>query len=128
MRLLLAVAPFVIDTLGLPLLMMVHSAGIPDGNDGRLTLQQLFERMKRSVYNHWCRLKLIWADGGYEDIVNWVKQHLGWALEIVRRPKDAEGFVVLPRRWVVERAFGWLGHYRRLSKDFEHQPRAPAVL
>jgi len=112
----------VVDTLGLLLLVLVHSAGIPDGNGGKLILRQLFERIKRSIHNQWCRLKLIWADGAYEDIVGWVKHYLGWDLEIVRRPKDAKGFVVLPRRWVVERTFGWLGRYRRLSKDFEHQP------
>jgi putative transposase len=118
----------VVDTLGLLLLVLVHSAGIPDGNGGKLTLQQLFERIKHSIYNHWCRLKLIWADGGYEDIVSWVKDHFGWTLEIVRRPKDAKGFVVLLRRWVVERTFGWLGRYRRLSKDFEHQPRSSEAM
>lgn len=112
----------VVDTLGLLLLVVVHSASIPDGTGGQQTLQILFARIKRSVYNRWCRLKLIWADGAYEDIVDWVKHHCGWTLEIVRRPKDAKGFVLLPRRWVVERTFAWLGRYRRLSKDFEHQP------
>lgn len=114
----------VVDTLGLLLLVIVHSAGIPDGNGGKLLLQKLFERIKRTLDNPWCRLKLIWADGGYEVIVEWVKQHLGWVLEVVRRPKDAKGFVLLPRRWVVERTFGWFGRYRRLSKDFEHQARS----
>lgn len=118
----------VVDTLGLLLVVVVHSAGIPDGNGGKLTLQPLFDRIKHSIHNRWCRLKLIWADGAYEDIVGWVKQHFGWTLEIVRRPKDAKGFVVLPRRWVVERTFGWLGRYRRLSKDFEHQPRSSEAM
>lgn len=106
--------PIVVDTLGLLLVVVVHSAGIPDGNGGKLTLQKLFERIKRSLYNRWCRLKLIWADGAYEDIVDWVKRYFGWRLEIVQRSKDAKGFVVLPRRWVVERTFGWLGRYRSL--------------
>lgn len=111
----------VVDTLGLLLLVVVHSAGIPDGNGGKLVLQKLFERIKRSLYNRWCRLKLIWADGAYAGIVGWVKQQCGWVLEVVSRPKEAQGFVVLPRRWVVERTFGWFGRYRRLSRDFEHQ-------
>jgi transposase len=107
----------------------INTALVPAvGNGGKLTLQQLFERIKCSVYSRCCRLQLIWADGGHEDIVDWVKQHLGWTLEIVRRPKDAKGFVVLPRRWVVERTFGWLGRYRRLSKDFEHQPRSSEAM
>jgi putative transposase len=111
----------VVDVLGLLVLVVVHSAGIPDSTGGKGLLRKLFVRIKRSVYNRWCRLKLIWADGGYEGIVGWVKHHCGWILEITRRPADTKGFVVIPRRWVVERTFGWLGRYRRLSKDFEHQ-------
>ena len=111
----------IVDTLGLLWLVIVHRASLPDGNGGKLVLAKLFERMKRSVYNRWCRLKLIWADGAYEDIVTWVKQHFGWQLEIVRRPPHAKGFQVLPRRWVVERTFSWLGRYRRLARDYEHQ-------
>ncbi len=110
----------VVDTLGLLLVVVVHSAGLPDGNGGKLVLQALFDRIKRSVHNRWCRLKLLWADGAYEHIVAEVRQRFGWVLEIVRRPKDAKGFQVLPRRWVVERTFGWLGRYRRLARDYEH--------
>jgi putative transposase len=110
----------VVDTLGLILIVVVHSAGIPDSNGGKLTLARLFERIKGFSAAPWCRLKLIWADGGYEDIVEYVRLFFGWNLEIVRRPEGAKGFVLLPRRWVVERTFGWLGRYRRLSRDFEH--------
>jgi putative transposase len=118
----------VVDVLGLVLLVVVHSAGIPDGTGGKLVLATLCGRIKRTVYNRWCRLKLLWADGAYEDIVPWVKQTCGWTLEITRRPPDAKGFVVIPRRWVVERTFGWLGRYRRLSKDFEHQVRSSEAM
>lgn len=110
----------VVDTLGLLLVVLVHSAGVPDGTGGLLTLQRLFERIKRNVHNRWCRLKLIWADGAYEDIASRVRKGFGWTLEIVRRPPEAKGFSVLPRRWVVERTFGWLGRYRRLARDYEH--------
>jgi len=66
------------------------------------------------------RLKLIWVDGKYSgQLVEWVEKAYGWTLEVVRRPKDAKGWVVLPRRWVIERTFGWLGRYRRLSRDYE---------
>jgi len=51
--------------------------------------------------------------------VDWVKVVCGWMLEIVKRSDDIKGFKVLPHRWVVERTFGWLGRYRRLSKDYE---------
>lgn len=110
----------VVDTLGLLLVVLVHSAGIPDGTGGKATLQALFDRIKRSVHNRWCRLKLIWADGAYEDIVAYVRQQFGWVLEIVRREPGTKGFKVLPRRWVAERTFGWFGRYRRLARDYEH--------
>ena len=118
----------VVDTLGLLLIVLVHSASIPDGNGGKLVLQKLFDSIKRSVFNRWCRLKLIWADGAYANIADWVKPQLGWTLETILRPKNVKGFVVLPRRWVVERTFGWLGRYRRLSRDFEHQPRSSEAM
>jgi len=111
----------IVDPLGLLLLVFVHRASIPDGNGGKLVLAKLFERIKHSIYNRWCRFKLIWADGAYEDIADWVKHQLGWRLEVVRRPPDAKGFQILPRRWVVERTFAWLGRYRRLARDYEHQ-------
>jgi putative transposase len=110
----------VVDTLGLLLIVVVHSASLQDGAGGKLTLQCLFDRIKRNVHNRWCRLKLIWADGGYRDIPAFVRKTFGWTLEIVRPPDGTKGFLVLPRRWVVERTFGWLGRYRRLARDYEH--------
>jgi putative transposase len=109
-----------VDVLGLLLMVVVHSAGIPDGTGGKRVLQRLFMRIKRSVHNRWCRLKVIWADGAYEAISPYVRRQFGWTIEVVRRPPNAKGFTVLPRRWVVERSFGWLGRYRRLCRDFEH--------
>jgi len=110
----------IVDVLGLVLLVVVHSASIQDGAGGLLTLQKLFEHIKHSVYNHYCRLKLIWADGGYTSIVEKVHEQFGWVLEIVKRSDEVKGFTVLPHRWVVERTFGWLGRYRRLARDYEH--------
>jgi putative transposase len=110
----------VVDTLGLLLLVMVHSASLQDTAGGQLVLQRLFEQLKHNVHNRWCRLELIWADGGYENLVASVRQQFGWQLEIVRRPVGSKGFIVLPRRWVVERTFGWFGRYRRLARDYEH--------
>ena len=110
----------IVDTLGLLLMVLVHSASIQDGRGGYQTLQKLFDKIKLSVHNRWCRLKLIWADGAYVSIVKEVRQHFGWSLDIVRRSDKAKGFEVLPHRWIVERTFGWLGRYRRLSRDFEH--------
>ena len=69
------------------------------------------------------RLSLIWADGGYAGkLIEWVATLTGWTLELVRRPGNSHSFEVLPRRWVVERTFAWLGRHRRLSKDYEALP------
>jgi putative transposase len=110
----------VVDTLGLILAVVVHSASLQDGAGGLLTLQKLFERIKRNLHNRWCRLKLIWVDGAYAPIVETARQSFGWVLEIVKRTDGVKGFQVLPRRWVVERTFGCLGRYRRLARDYEH--------
>ena len=67
------------------------------------------------------RMERVWADGGYAgQLVAWVRDRCGWELEIVKRPEEATGFVVLPKRWIVERTFAWLGKCRRLGKDYEH--------
>ena len=108
----------VTDTLGLLLMVLVHSASLQDGAGGLQVLQRLFETIKRSV--RWCRLKLLWADAAYASIVEKVRKAFGWKLDIVRRSDKAKGFEVLPHRWIVERTFGWLGRYRRLARDFEH--------
>jgi putative transposase len=69
------------------------------------------------------RLEQIWADSAYAGwLVEWVRDAYGWRLVIVSKPADQVGFAVHPRRWVVERTFGWLGRYRRLSKDYEELP------
>jgi putative transposase len=100
-----------VDTLGLIIAVVVHAANIQDRDGAKLVLAQLV------VYP---RLRLIWADGGYAGaLVQWVKEFAGWVLEIVRRSDSVKGFVVLKRRWVVERTFAWLGRQRRLSKDYE---------
>ena len=110
----------IVDTLGLLLMVLVHSASVQDGRGGHLTLQKLFDKIKHSVHNRGCRLKLVWADGAYASIVKDVRKQFGWSLDIVRRSDKAKGFEILPHRWIVERTFGWLGRYRRLSRDFEH--------
>jgi len=69
------------------------------------------------------RLKKIWADGQYTGwLIDWACETLGICLEIVLRSDDVSGFEVLPRRWVVERTFAWLGRYKRLAKDYELNP------
>jgi putative transposase len=99
--------------MGLVLVAMVHAANIQDRDGAKL----LFAKVRGCFP----RMKLIWADGGYAGkLVDWLAGFCQWTLEIVKRCDDIVGFHVLPRRWVVERTFGWLGRYRRLSKDHEY--------
>lgn len=101
-----------VDTTGLLLMVVVHTADIQDRDGARPVLEQ--------VQGKFSRLKLIWADAGYSGkLVEWVKRTCGWVLEIVKRRDNIREFQVLPHRWIVERTFGWLGRYRRLSKDYE---------
>jgi putative transposase len=103
----------VVDTVGLVLLVVVHSAAIQDRDGACTVFQRLSERVTR--------LQLIWADGSYAGgLVDLVRGTWRWTVEIVKRTDALRGFVVLPRRWVVERTFAWLGRNRRLSKDYEH--------
>jgi putative transposase len=71
------------------------------------------------VRNRLPRLQVIWADGAYAAVRDWVQTRCQWVLATVLRPLGVQGFIVLPKRWIVERTFAWLGRYRRLSKDYE---------
>lgn len=84
----------------------------------------------RALERRFTRLSPIWADGGYsgKPFFNWALQHCGWLVEIVKRSDDAEGFVILPRRWVVERTCGWLVRLRRLSRDYEELPETSEAM
>ncbi len=113
----------VVDTLGLVLAVVVTAANVQDVAGARLVLTQLFAQIKHSKYSPWCRLKLIWADGGYRgELLDWVKRQLGWTIEIVQKLGDQVGFQVLPKRWIIERTFGWLTRNRRLARDYERLP------
>jgi putative transposase len=116
----------VVDTLGLVLAVVVHSAGVQDRDGARAVLGVLAVHKACGLLP---RLRLIRADGGYAGrLVQWARAAGGWVLEIVKRCDDVKGFVVLPRRWVVERTFGWLGRYRRLSRDYETLPESSETL
>lgn len=105
-----------VDTLGLLLVVCVTAASVQDRDGARLLL--------KALAHHWTRLRLIWADSSYAgELVEWVRQlreRRRVKLEIVRRSDATRGFVVLPKRWIVERTFGWLNRCRRLSKDYEY--------
>lgn len=71
----------------------------------------------------------MWADGAYRGaLVSWVADQLRLRIEVVRRPPGVHGFVVLPRRWVVERSLAWLSHTRRLVRDYEWSPEHSETL
>ena len=101
-----------VDTLGLLLAVVVTVASVQDRDGARLLLGNLPGGCKK--------LRKVWVDGGYGGrLVEWVAERFKFCLAVVLRPKESRKFVLLPRRWVVERTFGWLNHSRRLSKSYE---------
>jgi transposase len=105
----------IVDTLGLLLIVMVTAASADDGT----TAPEVLKRLDRKRFP---RLAKLWADQKYNNrsLDAWLEQNQApYTIEVVKRPADAKGYVKLPRRWVVERTFAWLGRYRRNSKDYE---------
>jgi putative transposase len=101
-----------VDTLGLLLLVVVTAASVQDRDGAKLLLRQLRGAGKK--------LRRIWVDGAYRgELLNWAATHCRAILQPVLRTDQKKGFLVLPRRWVVERTFSWFNHARRLSKDYE---------
>lgn len=107
----------VVDSLGLLMAVVVTAASVDDAVAAKDVFQQLKPKQQP-------RLEVVWADNKYHNhqLHAWLgrQRSIEWRLEIVRRPKDAKGFVLLPKRWVVERTFSWLGRWRRMSRDYEH--------
>ena len=103
-----------VDSEGLPMRVIVHSAAIQDRDGAGLVVDKIRQRFP------W--LELIWADGGYNARqVDAAVAKVPWLrLAIVKRSDDMKGFVALPRRWVVERTSSWFGRNRRLAKDFDN--------
>jgi len=104
-----------VDVMGFVLAVLITSAKIDDG----VAAVMLLEKIDPVQYP---RLKIIWGDNKYHNLAleAWLREHRpGWTLEVKSSPKGSDGFVVVPKRWVVERTFAWLGRNRRLSKDYE---------
>ena len=103
-----------VDTLGHLLTVVVHRASVPDAVGAEAVLAR--------ARCHVPTLRKTWADSAYhaESLTRWLTEH--WPaldLEIVRRPEGTQGFVVLPKRWIVERTLAWLSANRLLSKEYE---------
>lgn len=107
----------VVDTLGLLLAVLVTGAGVQD-RDGAMPVLTRLRTLCLSIAH-------IWADSAYGgQLVDWAGQHLRLRLEIVKRTDDMTGFVVLPRRWVVERTLAWITRRRRCVRDYERAPES----
>jgi putative transposase len=102
--------------LGLIWALAVLPADVQDRDAAQTLLAKVKGRLPR--------LLVIWADGAYAAVSDWVQSACGWLLTTILKPVGVRGFVILPKRWIVERTFAWLGRYRRLSKDYERNPRS----
>ncbi|WP_331750976.1 IS5 family transposase [Streptomyces globisporus] len=102
----------VVDTRGLPLMVMVTPASLSDRDAAKEILFRL--RLTHP------EITIVWADSAYAGkLVTWAKRRLNLTIKPVSRPKDTSGFIVLPRRWVVERSLAWMMHARRHARDYE---------
>jgi putative transposase len=114
-----------VDTLGLLLAVTVTIASMDDAYAARPVMKQLSQSRQP-------RLQIVWADSKYHNhqLRAWIsrQKNLNWELEVIKRPKGAKGFVLLPKRWVVERTFSWLGRWRRLSRDYEHRTESSEAM
>ena len=112
-----------VDTLGLLLAVKVVAASVSEKAGAKLLIEKI---RANSLLKELCsKIEIVWADGGYQgdDLYDWVANLTGWLWEVVKRSDKLTGFVLLPKRWVVERSFAWLSFNRRLSKDYEKLPR-----
>ena len=106
-----------VDTNGMILKCLVHSASVQDRAGAKLVLTGLHEQFPL--------VGLVWVDGGYvnsvdQGLIGWAAEHVGIEIVAVPRNADVKGFQVLPRRWVVERTFAWISKHRRTVRDYEH--------
>lgn len=111
-----------VDTLGLVWAVTVHGAHWQDHDGACFVLMQLQATCRR--------LKVVFADIAYgrNDLPAWVRATFGWILQTVLRPVQAKGFVVLPKRWIVERTFAWIARHRRHARDYERKPETSEAL
>jgi putative transposase len=109
-----------VDTLGLVLRVLVTAANVGERKGGKKVLKRV-KQCKQTT----SRLTTIWVDGGFDGapFMQWVMDFCRWIVQVVLRPEQSKGFVLLKKRWVVERTFGWLMGCRRLVRDYELLPQ-----
>ena len=114
-----------VDTLGLVLRVFVSAASVGERAGAKRVLKRV-KRMDKAV----SRLHTIWVDGGYDGqpFLMWVMNVCCWIVQVVLRPEQTKGFVLLKKRWVVERTFGWLMGSRQLVRDYELLPQTSETL
>jgi putative transposase len=105
-----------VDTLGLVLAVVVHGGYWQDHDGACFVMIRLREQFHR--------LKILWGDSAYgrNELPAWVRETFGWVLETILRPVNVKGFIVLPKRWIVERTFAWISRCRRNARDYERKP------
>lgn len=104
-----------VDTIGLLLAVVVHAGSIQDQDGAKLLLNRMQNRYRR--------LKVMFGDSAYgrNGLPEWVRESCGWILQTILRPVGIKGFVVLPKRWIVERTFAWITAWRRFTRDYERR-------
>ena len=105
------------DTLGLVWGVWVGSGRVAEAAGAKRLLARVKDGLTRWV--------LLWVDGGYEDRIEaWVAEQCGWRVEVVKRSEGKKGWELLPKRWVAERTFAWLGRWRGLAKEYTYLPES----
>ena len=105
-----------VDTLGLIWGLAVVSAKVSDAAGAKQVFAQVAAQLPR-----W---QVVWVDGGYKDRIEpWVEKHCEFRIEVIERDKEQKGWQLLPKRWVVERTYGWLNRWRGLAKEYDYCPR-----
>jgi len=109
-----------VDTLGLVWGVLVVGAHTSEAAGAKRLLAQVKDDLTR-----W---EIVWVDGGYEHrIEDWVAEHCRFRVEVVKRSEGKKGWALLPKRWVVERTFAWLGRWRGLAREYNYLPETTAA-
>ena len=104
------------DTLGLVWGVLVAGGDCSEAEGAK--------RLLAAVQGQLTRLSVLWLDGGFEHRIEaWVEEHCSFRVVIVKRPEGAKGWQLLPKRWVVERTFGWLNRWRGLAREYDYRPQ-----